>query len=69
MFRLFGGVPELLVSDSLKSGVNKASFCDPEINQVYGAMAAHCSVGVLPARPEKQREKAKVEARVRLGSE
>jgi transposase len=26
MFRLFGGAPKLLVPDSLKSGVNKASF-------------------------------------------
>jgi hypothetical protein len=25
----------------LKSGVNKASFYDPEINRTYGAMAAH----------------------------
>ena len=51
MFRFFGGVPKLLVPDNLKSGVNKASFYDPEINRTYGAMAAHYSVGILPARP------------------
>src|SRR5208337_3398817 len=50
----------------LKSGVNKASFYDPEINRTYGAMAAHYSVGVLPARPGKPRDKAKVEAGVRF---
>ena len=33
MFRFFGGVPKLLVPDNLKSGVNKASFYDPEINR------------------------------------
>jgi transposase len=66
MFRFFGGVPKLLVPDNLKSGVNKASFYDPEINRTYGAMAFHYSVGVLPARPYKPRDKAKVEAGVRF---
>jgi transposase len=66
MFRFFGGVPKLLVPDNLKSGVNKASFYDPEINRTYGAMAAHYSVGILPARPHKPRDKAKVEAGVRF---
>ena len=63
MFRFFGGAPKLPVPDDLKSGVIKASFYDPEINRTYGAMAAHYSVGLLPARP---RHKAKVEARVRF---
>jgi transposase len=66
MFGFFGGTPKLLVPDNLKSGVNKASFYDPEINRTYGAMAAHYSVGVLPARPGKPRDKAKVEAGVRF---
>ena len=66
MFRFFGGVPKLLVPDNLKSGVTKASFYDPEINRTYGAMAAHYSVGILPARPKKPRDKAKVEAGVRF---
>ena len=66
MFRFFGGVPRLLVPDNLKSGVNKASFYDPEINRTYGAMAFHYSVGILPARPYKPRDKAKVEAGVRF---
>jgi transposase len=66
MLRFFGGAPKLLVPDNLKSGVNKASFYDPEINRTYGAMAAHYGVGVLPARPYKPRDKAKVEAGVRF---
>jgi transposase len=52
--------------DNLKSGVNKASFYDPEINRSYGAMAAHYDVGVVPARPRKPRDKAAVEAGVRF---
>jgi transposase len=66
MFRFFGGAPKLLVPDNLKSGVVKASFYDPEINRTYGAMANHYSVGILPARPYKPRDKAKVEAGVRF---
>jgi transposase len=66
MFRFFGGSPKLLVPDNLKSGVIKASFYDPEINRSYGAMAAHYSVGILPARPRKPKDKAKVEAGVRF---
>jgi transposase len=66
MFRVFGGVPRLVVPDNLKSGVNKACFYDPEINRSYGMMASHYGVGILPARPYKARDKAKVEAGVRL---
>jgi transposase len=66
MFRFFGGVPRLVVPDNLKSGVHKASFYDPEINRSYAMMAAHYGVGILPARPRKPRDKAKVEAGVRF---
>jgi len=66
MFRNFGGVPRLVVPDNLKSGVHKASFYDPELNRSYGMMASHYGVGILPTRPRKPRDKAKVEAGVRL---
>lgn len=66
MFAFFGGVPRLVVPDNLKSGVNHASFYDPEINRSYGMMASHYGVGVLPTRPRKPRDKAKVENGVRF---
>jgi transposase len=66
MFQAFSGVPRLVVPDNLKSGVHKASFYDPELNRSYGMMAAHYGIGVVPARPYKPRDKAKVEAGVRL---
>lgn len=66
MFRFFGGVPRLVVPDNLKSGVHRASFYDPEINRSYGMIASHYRVGILPARPRKPRDKAKVEAGVRF---
>jgi transposase len=59
-------VPRLIVPDNLKSGVHKASFYDPEINRSYGMMATHYEVGILPARPRKPKDKAKVEAGVRF---
>lgn len=66
MLRFLGGVPRLLVPDNLKSGVNRASFYDPEINRSYAMMAAHYNIAVLPARPRKPKDKAKVEAGVRF---
>ena len=69
MFRFFGGVSRLLVPDNLKSGVNRASFYDPQINRSYAMMAAHYGIGVLPARPRKPRDKAKVESGVRFVSD
>ena len=66
MFRFWDARPRLLVPDDLRSGVHKASFYDPEINRSYGAMAAHYGVGILPARPYHPKDKAKVEAGVRI---
>jgi len=65
-FEFIGGCPEIVVPDNLKSGVHKPSFYDPLINRTYGAMAAHYSVTVLPARSGKPRDKAKVEQGVLL---
>jgi transposase len=58
MFRFWGSAPRLLVPDNLKSGVNKASFYEPEVNRTYGKMAAHYNVGILPTRPRKPKDKA-----------
>lgn len=66
MLRHIGGSPRLLVPDNLKSGVNKPSFYDPDINRSYGRMTAYYDVGVLPARSKKPKDKAKVEAGVRF---
>ena len=61
MFRFYRAAPRLLVPDNLKSGINKASFYDPEVNRSYAAMAAHYSVGILPARPKRPRDTDEVE--------
>ena len=61
-FEFFGGVTAQLVSDNLKAGVTKACFYDPAINRTYGDMASHYDTAIVPARPKKPKDKAKVEA-------
>ena len=61
-----GGVPALLVPDNLKSGVTTACFYDPELNPTYRDMATHYGTAVLPARPYRPKDKAKVEGGVLL---
>lgn len=60
------GVPEILVLDNLKSGVNKACRYDPELNPSYQQLAEHYQVAVIPARPRKPRDKPRVEAGVQI---
>jgi transposase len=61
-FEFLGGVTAILVPDNLKSGVKHASYYDPELNPTYQDFARHYGVAVLPARPNKPKDKAKVEA-------
>jgi transposase len=61
----FGGVPEIVVPDNLKSGVIKPHRYEPEINRAYAEWAAHYGVAVLPARVRTPDDKAKVENGVR----
>jgi transposase len=61
-----GGVPRLLVPDNTKVAVIKACLYDPQINRTYAEMAAHYDTAVLPARPRRPRDKAKVELGVLL---
>lgn len=60
-FQFFGGVPELLVPDNLRSAVTKACRYEPQLNQTYTDLACHYGTAILPARPYKPRDKAKVE--------
>jgi transposase len=46
--------------------VTKACRYDPDLNPTYQELAAHYNVGVIPARPYKPRDKAKVESGVQL---
>jgi len=57
-------VPALLVPDNTKVVVIKACLYDPVINRTYADLAAHYGTAILPARPYKPRDKAKVEVGV-----
>ena len=66
MFEYFGGIPELVIPDNLKSGVSKACRYDPELNPSYQQLAEHYQVAVVPARPYKPKDKAKAEVGVQI---
>jgi transposase len=61
---VISGVPELIVPDNTKTAVVKACLYDPQVNRTYAEMAAHYGSAILPARPRKPRDKAKVEQAV-----
>ena len=67
-FAFFGGVTAQIVSDNLRAGVAKACFYEPAINRTYAEMAAHYGTAVVPARPRKPRDKAKVEVAVQVAT-
>jgi transposase len=65
-FEYFGAVPQICVPDQLRSAVSRPARIDPQINSTYAEMAAHYGTVVIPARPGKPRDKAKVEVGVQI---
>lgn len=63
-FEFFGAVPEVVVPDQLRSAVRGPDRYEPDINPTYLEMAQHYGVTVIPARPRRPRDKAKVEGGV-----
>jgi transposase len=59
-------VPKAIVCDNLKAGVTAASHYEPGINRTYQELAEHYGTAILPARPKKPRDKAKVEVAVQI---
>ena len=53
-----------MVPDDARTGVTKACRHDPDLNATHREMAMHYGIGVVPARPYKPRDKAKVESGV-----
>ncbi|WP_426757258.1 IS21 family transposase [Myxococcus sp. Y35] len=62
----FGGAPALIVPDQLKSAVTRADRYEPEVNRTFEELGRHYGLAVLPARPRKPKDKAKVERAVQL---
>jgi transposase len=65
-FEFYQGLPKLVVPYNTKTGVTKACRYDPDLNPTYQEMAMHYGIGLVPARPYKPRDKAKVESGVLL---
>jgi transposase len=61
-----GGAPALVVPDQLKTGVRDACRYEPILQRTYEEWAAHYQTAILPARPAKPRDKAKVEVAVQV---
>lgn len=66
MFSYYGGSTSAIVPDNLRSGVTRACFYDPDINPTYQELASHYRSAVLPTRPRRPRDKAKVESGVQV---
>jgi transposase len=65
-FAYYGGVSRAVVPDNPKTAVIHACRYEPVLHQTYQEMAAHYGTVILPARPRKPRDKAKVETGVQI---
>jgi len=66
MVEYFGGSTEMWVPDQLKSAITQSCRYEPGVNRSYQELATHYGAVVVPARPAKPRDKAKVESMVLL---
>ena len=62
----FGGVPNTIVSDNLKSAVSRSSKYEPQINKSLKDFALHYKCAVNPTRAYSPQDKALVENAVNL---
>jgi transposase len=62
----YGGVPEAIVPDNLKSAVTKSNRYEPTLNETFLDFAEYYGTTILPARAFKPRDKALVEGAVKI---
>lgn len=65
-FEFIGGTTAVVVPDQLKSGVTSPCRYEPGLQRTYAEMARHYGTVIIPARPGKARDKAKVEVAVQV---
>lgn len=65
-FAYFGGIPKITVPDQLRSAVRVPSRYEPTIARTYSELGRHYGTAIVPARPGKPRDKAKVEVGVQI---
>lgn len=61
-----GAITAAIVPDNLKSAVTKADRYEPIVNERFLDMANYYGVAILPTRPIKPKDKAKVETHVNV---
>ena len=66
MLSYYGGAPELIIPDNLRSGVTKAHRYEPQCQATYEELGQHYQCAIMPARAYKPKDKAKVEKAVQL---
>lgn len=62
----FGGAPNAIVPDNLKSAVIRSNRYEPKLNENFEAFADYYGMSVLPARAYKPKDKALVEGAVKI---
>ncbi len=62
----YGGVPQAIVPDNLKSAVTKASKYEAQLNDTFAAFAEHYRTFGYPTRTYKPKDKALVEGAVKI---
>lgn len=62
----FGGVPQAIVPDNLKSAVTKSNRYEPTLNEAFEDFSNHYQFTILPARAYRPKDKAVVEGTVKI---
>ena len=62
----YGGVPEVIMPDNLKSAVIKSSRYDPKLNRTFAHFLEHYGTVGIPTRVARPRDKALVEGAVSI---
>lgn len=66
MVEFYGGATTMVVPDQLRSAVRTPCRYEPRITQSYAQWARHYGTAIVPARPRKPKDKAKVEVAVQV---
>jgi transposase len=62
----FGGAPQAIITDNLKSAVTKSNKYEPTLNELFKDFAEYYGMTVLPAKPYRPTYKALVEGMVKI---
>lgn len=60
------GIPRVIVPDQPRTSTSQPCRYDPALNPAYAELGEHYSTCIIPARPRKPRDKAKVEVAVQI---